>query len=93
VSGDPRKNFREQIEHVKLNKNVLYYFAKFAIVNELLIIKDGCIRHARDRPLPRRCEGREKLFTSDNGMAPNDAAAALRERVRVWLERSYPAAR
>jgi len=39
VSRDPRKNFCKQVEHVKLSKKVLCYFEKFAIVNELLIIK------------------------------------------------------
>jgi len=39
VSGDPQKIFCERVEHVKLEK-VLYYFAKFAIVNELLTIED-----------------------------------------------------
>jgi len=59
----------------------LYYFAKFTIVNELLIIEDRRISahdriepsqpdarpHARDRPLSRRCEERKELFTNDNG--------------------------
>jgi len=40
VSGDPRKNFCERVQHVRLSKKVLYHFAKFAIINELLIIED-----------------------------------------------------
>jgi len=48
MSRDPRKNFCEQVEHVKLSKKILYYFEKFAIVNELLIIKYHRIS-ARDR--------------------------------------------
>jgi len=40
VSEGRQKNFCERVEHVKLNKKVLYHFEKFAIVNELLIIED-----------------------------------------------------
>jgi len=53
VSGDPRKNFCERIEHVKVSKKVLYHFAKFGIVNELLIIED------------RRISARDKIGLSD----------------------------
>jgi len=64
VSEGRRENFCELIEHVKLNKKVLY-FAKFAIINELLIIDHISARSrigspqpdtdllARDRPPPR----------------------------------------
>jgi len=40
VSGGKKGNFCERVEHVKLNKKTLNYFAEFAKVNELLIIKD-----------------------------------------------------
>jgi len=40
MSGNLRKNFRQRVKHVNLSKKVLYYFAKFAIVNELLIIEN-----------------------------------------------------
>jgi len=65
-----------------LNKKVFYHFGKFAIANDLLIIKDCYISArdkigppqsdtvpslpVRDRSLPRRCEGRE-LFINGNG--------------------------
>jgi len=67
------------MDEVKENKKVLYYFANFAIVKELLIIKNRRIipaywlMHARDemRPLCQRgCWARGELFiTSGNGYA------------------------
>jgi len=58
---------------------VLYYFAIFVIVNELLIIKNRrisptyCLMQARDEMRPsshRDCYMREELFiTSGNGYA------------------------
>jgi len=49
-----QKNFCQRIEHVKLSKKVLYHFAKFAIVNELLIIENRRIS-ARDRLQSNAC--------------------------------------
>jgi len=40
VSGRRQNNFCERVEYIKLSKKVLYHFAKFAIINELLIIED-----------------------------------------------------
>jgi len=66
------------MEEVKENKNVLYHFAIFAIVNELLIIRNRhispayCLMQARDkmRSLCDGCLARGELFiTSDNGYA------------------------
>jgi len=51
------------MEEIKENKKVLYYFAIFAIVNELLIIKNGrlslayCLIQTRDELQPSSDRG------------------------------------
>jgi len=35
-----RIDYTDYIERIKLNRKVLYHFAIFAIVNEILVIKD-----------------------------------------------------
>jgi len=58
VSGTTRPNSCVQVEDVKLNRKVLYHFANFVIVNELLIIKNRRINsvywlmQARDEMRP-----------------------------------------
>lgn len=34
MSPNSRITFRRQVEHVKMNRKVLYHFATFAIINE-----------------------------------------------------------
>jgi len=47
VSGTTRLYPCMQVEDVKLIRKVLYYFANFAIINEILIFEDCRKRHVR----------------------------------------------
>jgi len=45
ISQNSWDHTRVQVERTKLSRKVLYHFAIFAIVNELLVIKNRTIYH------------------------------------------------
>jgi len=52
VSGKGRINSRVHVERVKPSRKVLYHFAKFSIINEILNNKDRSIQARGEKRRP-----------------------------------------